>query len=93
MRVGRVAAAGLVWSEEDLGAFQRGDSNVLTNIGVIYPNCYTAWRLILVAEDLLGPFGSAEVPQIVCRDTLCFFVGFQELFSGDARLPQYGAQR
>jgi hypothetical protein len=45
VRVGRVAAAGLVGGEEDLCALERGDSNVLTDVGVIYPNCYTPWRL------------------------------------------------
>jgi hypothetical protein len=45
--VGRVAAAGLVGGEEDLDSLQCGDANVLTDIGVIYPNCYTAWCLIL----------------------------------------------
>jgi hypothetical protein len=41
VRVGRVAAARLVGGEEDLCAFQRGNSNVLTDVGVIYPDCYT----------------------------------------------------
>ena len=43
MRVERVAAAGLVGGEEDLGALERCDSYIFTNIGVIYPNCYTVW--------------------------------------------------
>ena len=58
MRVGRVAAAGLVGGEEDLGTAQGGDSYIFTEVGVIYPNCYTAWRLTFRADGRCSPFTS-----------------------------------
>jgi hypothetical protein len=56
VRVGRVAAAGLVGGEEDFGAFQSSDPNVLADIGVICPNCYTAWRLPSPVDGRCAPF-------------------------------------